>query len=486
MPPPPIDPRSPAALARLIGPGVPPPAAPRRRPRPGGPSRKVPWGWLEWTCVGMTLFPALLFIPGLGPIRLLTRVGLFSTSLLAWGMLGMRGGRSMNVLPSAAWLTAALCYMGLMIFHPETNTILSGLGQIGLCASVMAPAFWGTEALASPRQVRRLITILLVCNAASALVGIGQVFRPDTFFPPAMNVSMLSEEVANSLKIEVNGRRVFRPSGLSDSPGAACWGGLLTVLTALGWALRPIAPWKRAACAGLAFVGMGVMYFSQARVSVVMLAVCLVALGTLFTLQGNARRATILGAGSVALFLGAFAWVQAAGGSAVAARFYTLFEKDAVEVYQSNRGGFLTGALTGYLPKAPFGMGLGRWGMTLVYLGDQAREAAYGADLAWVEIQIAGWIVDGGAPLLLLWCVALALALWVSVRVALRSRDPELAYWAAIITALNLSVLAACFSFPVFVNPLGMQFWLLTAALFQADRLAAAAPRRVGKRPRPS
>jgi hypothetical protein len=424
----------------------------------------------------MTFFPALLFIPGLGPVRTVTRVGLFSTSLLAWLFLGMRGGRSFGILPSAAWLTAALGYMGLMLFHPDTNTLFAGVGQIGLCGSVMGPAFWGTEALTSPRQVRRLITILLFCNAASALVGLGQVFRPDTFTPPSMNVSSLSEDVANSLKIEVNGRRIFRPSGLSDSPGAACWGGLLTNLTALGWALRPIATWKRVGCIGLAFLGMGVMYFSQARVSVIMLAVCLVAMGTLFVLQRNVRRATILAGGSVALFLGAFAWAQATGGSSVTERFYALFQSNAVEVYQSNRGSFLTGALTGYLPEAPLGMGLGRWGMIFFYLGDKAREASLGS--VWVEIQIAGWVVDGGAPLLFLWAVALGLAMWVSVRVALRSRDPELAYWAAVITALNLSVLAACFSFPVFVHPLGMQFWLLTAALYKADRLAAAVPRR--------
>jgi hypothetical protein len=428
----------------------------------------------------MTVFPAMMFIPGLGPIRLVTRIGLFSMSLMAWLTLGMRGGRSMGILPSAAWLTAAVVWMCLMIFHPDTNTLASGLAEIVLCASVMAPAFWGTEALTSPRQVRRLITILLLTNAASALVGLGQVFRPDIFSPPSMNVSFLQDDVAESLKIEVNGQKIFRPSGLSDSPGAACWGGMLTSLTALGWALRPISWWKRAGCVGLAFVGLGVMYFSQARVSVIMLAMCLVAMGTLFVLQKNVRRASILAGGSVALFLGAFAWAGAHGGGAVTDRFYALFESNAVEVYHSNRGGFLVGAFTEYLPKGPLGMGLGRWGMVLVYVGDKARELASGN--IWVEIQIQGWVVDGGAPLLLMWTVALALALWVSVRVALRCRDPELAYWAAIITALNLSVLAACFSLCVFVHPLGMQFWLLTAALYKADRLASATHPR---RPRP-
>jgi hypothetical protein len=107
--------------------------------------------------------------------------------------------------------------------------------------------------------------------------------------------------------------------------------------------------------------------------------------------------------------------------------------------------------------------------MILVYLGDVAREKASGN--TWVEIQIQGWIVDGGAPLLLIWTIALTSAMWLSGRVALRCRDPNISYWAAVIFALNLSVIAACFSFPVFIHPLGMQFWLLTAALYKADRL---------------
>jgi hypothetical protein len=429
----------------------------------------------------MTIFPAMMFIPALGPIRLVTRVGQYSMPLLAWLVLGMRGGRSMGILPSAAWLAGAIGYMCLMIFHPDTNTLVAGLAEIVLCASVMAPAFWGTEALASPRQVRRLISILLFCNAASALVGLGQVFRPDTFNPPSISLSGVEDDMKEGFKIEVDGRRIYRPCGLSDSPGAACWAGMMASLTALGWALRPIAWWKRAGCIGVAFVSLVDMYFSQVRQSVILLALCLIALGTLFVLQGNVRRASILCGGSVALFLATFAWAAAHSPGQMTDRIYRLFEGNAVEVYHKNRGAFVVGAFTEQLPKAPLGMGLGRWGMVLVYLGDKAREHAAGD--VWVEVQIQGWVVDGGAPLLLLWAVALALALWVSVRVALRCRDPELAYWAAVITSLNLSVVAACFGFVAFLSPLGLQFWLLTAALYKADRLVSAVPAR-RRRPR--
>jgi hypothetical protein len=49
---------------------------------------------------------------------------------------------------------------------------------------VFSPAFWAASALKSSKQLGRLMTIMLICNGLSALVGLGQVFRPQTFNPP--------------------------------------------------------------------------------------------------------------------------------------------------------------------------------------------------------------------------------------------------------------------------------------------------------------
>jgi hypothetical protein len=56
-----------------------------------------------------------------------------------------------------------------------------------------------------------------------------------------------------------------------------------------------------------------------------------------------------------------------------------------------------------------------------------------------------------------------------SLRIALRCKDREVAYWAAVIVAFNLSIVATCFSFVPFLAPIGVQFWLLCAALHAAD-----------------
>ena len=56
-----------------------------------------------------------------------------------------------------------------------------------------------------------------------------------------------------------------------------------------------------------------------------------------------------------------------------------------------------------------------------------------------------------------------------SLRIALTCKDRELAYWAAVVVASNLSIIATCFSYVTFLSPIGLQFWLLAAALHAAD-----------------
>ena len=48
-------------------------------------------------------------------------------------------------------------------------------------------------------------------------------------------------------------------------------------------------------------------------------------------------------------------------------------------------------------------------------------------------------------------------------------KDRELKFWAAVIFASNLSVIATCFSYVTFVAAIGMQFWLLAAVVHAVD-----------------
>ena len=68
-----------------------------------------------------------------------------------------------------------------------------------------------------------------------------------------------------------------------------------------------------------------------------------------------------------------------------------------------------------------------------------------------------------------------------SVRIALTSKDRDLGFWAAVVVASNLSILASCLSFVTFAAPIGIQFWLLSAALHAADVRSRAVGKKIGQ-----
>jgi len=469
------------------------PIAPlRSRPRPSPPPRpakvKAPaWGWLEWVILAQTAIPALMFVPGLSAIRTLTRVGAYGLALAAWVAIGLLGRRrDPGAFPARPWLLFSAGYLTLSILNPYTNSPLAGLAHVVLNLSIMAPAFWAGRSMASPRQLSRILAILFLCNAASALVGVGQIYRPEIFKPP--KYSDVAEKGPYGLQAssftDMGGNLVVRPSGLTDSPGAAAGAGQIAAIAGLCWSLAPIARWKRLLSFGLAMGGLGAIYFTQVRSMLVMTAIALVVLVVILALRGEFRRAALLGGGGAAALVLAFTWAVATMGTAVSARFESLFVSNAAKVYQDNRGYFLWDTFARVLPDYPLGAGLGRWGMMYNYFGDPSAPLERGS--LYSEIQFTAWIYDGGVPLMVAYLGATLVALGDSLRIALRSKDRDLAYWAGVITALNLGTLSLIFNSMPFVAPLGIQFWLLAGALHAADRLARAeapGPRRPPKPP---
>lgn len=447
--------------------------APRARvqlTRPG-PDRLPAWGWVEGLILAQTLLPGLLFVPGLSVLRTFLRVASYAVALIAWsrcaGLAAPRGGA--DTFAARPWLLFCIAWLGLSVFHPNSNSLVSAAAQATLYVAILSPAFWVPSVVLSSRQIPRMLAILFLCNALSTLMGIGQVFRPNTFNPPVIPAA--ESAYFAGLSYEAADRRtIMRPCGLSDTPGAACSAGLMTALLGLCWALRPVAAWKRLASLGLAFLGVAVIYYSQVRSSLVMLAICLIALTALCALRRNYRQAALLTVGGAVLILGAFAWVVGSAGDAVSQRFASLFAEDPATVYLQNRGGFVRQAFEQVLWEHPLGYGMGWWGMINHYFGRKDI-----ASPIWVEVMWPAWIYDGGFPLLIGYVGSIAVAMFDSFRIALTCEDREFAFWAAVIVASNLGILATCFSFVTFVSPFGIQFWLHAAALHAAARRARPA-----------
>jgi hypothetical protein len=228
-----------------------------------------------------------------------------------------------------------------------------------------------------------------------------------------------------------------------------------------------------------------------------MLVLSLFVVWVFMTLQRNhAQAAQLAACGGVAL-VGAMALAIRRFGPAVYERFASLSGGKGEGVggyYYRMRGGYVLHALETVLPENPLGYGLGWWGQVNALFGNPYRRSP-----VWVEVMIPAWVYDGGAPLLVLYCGAIAAALVHTARVALHSPDRSVRSWAAVVFALGVSIAASCLSFVTFLSPLGVSFWLLTALVHAADAQARAgagqggaagrpAPRgrpRPGPRPRP-
>ncbi len=441
-------------------------------------------GWLGFYFIAQAFLAALLFIPGASAIRTATRVAGYGLAPAIGAWLWFHGGthayqsaiarlprgRLPARFPALPWLTGTLAWLVVSIFHPNGYSLTTACGQVALYYSVLSPAYWADKATASSTQIGRLMAVLLACGALSALLGIAQIYRPDTFNPPVIPALSNQYQGENVMFKTDDGRKLLRPCGLTDTPGAASLAGTTSALLGLAWLVRPSALWKRLAGLAAAAAGLAVIYFSQARFPLVMLAASGVILFAIFIIQGRRAQAGLLAIVGTLLGVVALVWVARNVGTGVVERFAPLFAKDATSFYAESRGVFVEEAFNRIIWEYPLGYGLGWWGMIHSTFGDPARPSPI-----WAEVMWPAWIFDGGIPLMTLYAVAAAVAAWNSFKIALRYKSRELGFWAAVITASDVGILASCFSFTPFLAPLGLQFWLQSAALHAASERARAA-----------
>lgn len=458
--------------------------APARTARP----KRARWGWLEWFVIAQTFIPALLFLPGISAVRTPIRVLSYFVAMIAWAGIELLSRRrpGASAFSAGLLLRATAGLLLLLVFHPGTNSLLAGLAQAMLYIAIFCPAFWVAGATTSKKQLGRVMLILLACNGLSSVVGIGQVFRPETFNPPyipSMDEKIVGEVTPLSLSYEdERGRKIIRPCGLTDQAGAASGAGAVAATVGLACALYPMNPILRLLSLACSFFGIAVIYYSQVRFTLVMFVICLIVLTGIFVLQRRVVQAGILAASGVALIGGAMAWVMATSGASVVERYTSFFDQSLSRTYEdSHRGMFVQEAFERTLVENPFGVGLGWWGTIYGAFGDKTVPTK-----VWVEVMIPAWITDGGLPLLALYCGSIGLAMWDTLRIARKSRDKEISYWAAVVFASNLGVVATCFSYVSFASPIGIQFWLLAALVNAADlrsRSEAAAAAAAQRRP---
>jgi hypothetical protein len=405
-----------------------------------------------------------LLVEAISAVRVVIRILAFGVSL---ALLALVPGRRLRH-PAMPFLLGAMAVTGLNMFHPQTSGVLAGLAQLGIQLAILGPLFWVTRLRIDAATFRRTLALLFLFNAASAAMGVLQVSFPGSF-QPAMSTAIegMGETYASSLQFETaSGARVFRPFGLTDVPGGAATGAFYSVLLGAGFLISSKRGLVRVLSVGGIFLGVVSLYLCQVRAIAAMLVVCLIAIAAVLMLSGRLLRLTkllVVVGGLAALAIG---WAVTMGGAAAMARWNTLFESDAGEVYYTNRGHFLEGTLTYFVPEYPLGAGLGRYGMASGYFGDRSDPSR---PPLWAEIQWTAWVFDGGVLVMLLYPLAVLLTTFWAFRLALRRQEHgEFWLWGSIIFAYDLGAIALTFSYPFFMSQAGMEFWLLNAALFGA------------------
>ena len=149
-------------------------------------TQRLPWNFAEWFVLSQTLLPALLYLPGSQEFRVPIRVAGYGIALAAlayWWARWRHVRPHCAPHPAAPWLVVAIAYLLLMLLHPNTNSITSGLAQVTLYLAVLAPVFWAPKLVESPDRLRRLLWLLLICSGISSFVGVMQVRDPDRWMP---------------------------------------------------------------------------------------------------------------------------------------------------------------------------------------------------------------------------------------------------------------------------------------------------------------
>ena len=424
-----------------------------------------PKPWLVGFAVLHLACQLLLLIPALSGLRVVVRSAAFGVSVLFLLLIPSRR------VSRTSLRTCALGIFMLLVmefFHPEGSGLLAAFAAIMMNLAVMAPIFWVPRTEPSEDDVQLLITILWLFYTVSAILGVLQAYFPGQFQPPlsAILAANTRERLAGLEISLASGARVFRPMGLTDSPGGAAFAGLYAVLLGTGMLLSVKAPFRgaRVLAVGSMIAGLMCLYLCQIRSLLVMTGVCEISLLTLLLVTGRVSRLVGLLGAVGATVPGAFVLALSIGGRAMTDRLTTLVDADPGSVYYASRGRFLETTLNQFLPLYPLGAGLGRWGMLHAYFGDVA-------DGLWVEIQWTAWLFDGGIPLIFLYVTAILIASWGCLKIALGRigpRESSLRIWGAVIVAYNVGAIAICFNYPLFGGTGGLEFWLLNMAVLSA------------------
>jgi hypothetical protein len=451
---------APRRMARRPEPSPPPAPAPRRTFRDVYPL-------VELFLVAQFLWGALLFVPGGQAYRSVIRALPYVSSvalIVPYFTQRMPGVKHPG---SASFIVAALGLLVVNLLHPTTQTS-AGLAQCVLQLAVAAPVFWAWKAVPDERRLLKAVRLVFLFSAFSASLGILQVYFPDRFMPPQFSALglQLNEAWVDSLTYEgADGRLIVRPPGLTDQPGGAAIAGATSAILGLGLTLVQGWPGGRFVPLAGTAIGLAVLYLTQVRSLLLMVVGAFLVMALVMFRRGRVGAAAWLVGGGGALVIASFLWATSLGGEQVQARYTDIAQKGAMATFRENRGHFVSYTVGELLDQYPLGAGVGRWGMMYVYFGDPSNLSSPPIH---AEIQLTGWLLDGGVPMWIFYGGAILAAIATAIRLSQQRASPLVADLATVVLAVMVLVVGMGFAGPVFNTQTGVLFWFLAAALYGA------------------
>ena len=298
--------------------------------------RLMPTGLAEWFVVAQTLIPALLYVPGAQSFRLPIRIASYTIALVGFVAWWFKRGAHRSVPhPSERWLLLAVAYLAVMVFHPLTNGLLAGVAQVMLYVAIFCAVFWAPAYVERPRQLVRILAILLICNGLNSVVGVLQVYDPDRWMPRELSFVYSGSRMAMDIATYIgpDGRRIVRPPGLFDTPGAVCGAGTVAALLGLVFALERFAWWKRLGALALSLAGISAIYLSHVRASLVVTLGMMAVYAATLAVQGERKRLTAFAGLAGALVVVGLMGSVVLGGPSIQERFSTLLQDDPGSIF---------------------------------------------------------------------------------------------------------------------------------------------------------
>src|ERR1700730_12301125 len=184
----------------------------------------------------------------LATFRRFFRFAAFGVSLAL--LLVLPGNGKQHPAAKAALLVMVI--LGLSMVNPGINSSTAAAAQFAIYLAVLAPLFWVSRIRIDPAEMRRVIFLQWAFQFASSIVGVLQVYFPARF---QFNISSVVAQgggagyLAMQQFLNAHGETVYRPMGLTDTPGGASAAGFYTVLFAAAFFLLERRRWVRIVCA---------------------------------------------------------------------------------------------------------------------------------------------------------------------------------------------------------------------------------------------